>query len=154
MSSRSDQAVVIRLSDYSESSQIVSLFSAGAGQVRLIGKGVNKSTKKRVAVGFDLLELGDVDFVPPRGDAGRETVGSLRTASGFTSSRSPRYVGWRSFPSAVHSVNFTSARSRGLTQWARSLVRGMTAKGLVFVLSAWSAFQTRPSSASVNPAPV
>lgn len=69
MSPQKDQAVVVRLTDYSETSQIVSLFSAGHGQLRLIAKGVRRSTKKRFAAGLDLLELGEVGFLPPRGDA-------------------------------------------------------------------------------------
>ncbi len=69
MPSVRDEAVVLRLSDYSESSQIVTLFAAAHGQVRLIAKGARRSTKNRVAPGFDLLEHGAVQFIPPHGDA-------------------------------------------------------------------------------------
>jgi DNA repair protein RecO (recombination protein O) len=69
MPSVRDEAIVLRLSDYSESSQIVTLFGAVHGQVRLIAKGARRSTKTRVAPGFDLLEQGDVQFIPAHGDA-------------------------------------------------------------------------------------
>src|SRR5213594_3262740 len=42
---------------------------------------------------------------------------SRRQSSGRLSSRSPRNVGWRMPPSAVHSVNRTSQTSFGSTQW-------------------------------------
>jgi DNA repair protein RecO (recombination protein O) len=67
---RTDQAVVLRLSDYSESSQIVSLFTAASGLVRLIAKGSRRGTRKSFAAGLDLLEYGEVSYAPARGDAG------------------------------------------------------------------------------------
>lgn len=69
MATESDQAVVLRLTEFSETSQIVTLFAAGHGQLRLIAKGARRSTKKRFAAGLDLLELGEVTFVPAHGDA-------------------------------------------------------------------------------------
>ena len=74
MPTRNDQAIVLRLSDYSESSQIVSLFTTTAGLVRLIAKGARRGTRKRFAAGLDLLEHGDVSYIPPRGDAGLGTL--------------------------------------------------------------------------------
>jgi len=65
---QSDAAVVLRLSDYSETSQVVSLFGTRYGLLRLIAKGIRRGTKERFATGLDLLELGDVSFAP-RGDA-------------------------------------------------------------------------------------
>jgi DNA repair protein RecO (recombination protein O) len=65
-----DQAVVLRRSDYSESSQIVTLFTAATGLLRLIGKGLRRGTKARFAVGLDLLELGEAAYLPPHGEAG------------------------------------------------------------------------------------
>lgn len=65
----SDQAVVLRLTDYSETSQIVTLFTACGGLARLIAKGSRRGTSKRFAVGLDNLEYGDVSYAPPRGDA-------------------------------------------------------------------------------------
>jgi len=69
VSTTNDQAVVLRLTEYSETSQIVTLFSAAHGLVRLIAKGARRSTKKQFATGLDLLELGEVCYLPPRGDA-------------------------------------------------------------------------------------
>lgn len=69
MSTKTDQAVVLRLTEYSETSQIVTLFTATHGAVRLIAKGARRSTRRHFAAGLDLLELGSVSFVPPRGDA-------------------------------------------------------------------------------------
>ena len=64
-----DEAVVVRLTEFSETSQIVSVFSIGHGQLRLIAKGARRSTKQRFAAGLDLLELGEVGFIPAHGDA-------------------------------------------------------------------------------------
>jgi DNA repair protein RecO (recombination protein O) len=82
-----DEAVVVRLTEFSETSQIVSLFSAAHGLLRLIAKGARRSTKTRFAAGLDLLELGEVGFLMPRGDAQlgtltdwaqRDTFGGVR----------------------------------------------------------------------------
>lgn len=82
-----DEAVVVRLTEFSETSQIVSLFAARHGLLRLIAKGARRSTKKHFAAGLDLLELGEVGFLPPHGDAQlgtltdwaqRETFGGVR----------------------------------------------------------------------------
>ena len=53
-----DIAVCLRKLDYSETSQVLTLFAAGHGLVRVIAKGQKRSTKTRVAVGVDLLEMG------------------------------------------------------------------------------------------------
>jgi DNA repair protein RecO (recombination protein O) len=66
---QSDQAIVLRLTEYSETSQIVSLFTANSGLIRLIAKGARRSTSKQFAAGLDTLEFGDVSYAPPRGDA-------------------------------------------------------------------------------------
>ncbi len=69
MPAQNDQAVVLRLSDFSETSQVATLFTAGSGLLRLIAKGSRRGTKTRFAVGLDLLELGDVSYIPRHGDA-------------------------------------------------------------------------------------
>jgi DNA repair protein RecO (recombination protein O) len=71
---RNDRAIVLRLSDYSETSQIVTMFTAESGLVRLSAKGSRRGTKKKFSAGLDLLEYGDVGYVPPRGDAGLGTL--------------------------------------------------------------------------------
>ncbi len=63
---RNDQAVVLRLTDYSETSQIITALTRQTGQQRLIGKGLKRSTKKKIAVGLDLLEHGDLAYLPAR----------------------------------------------------------------------------------------
>lgn len=83
MSTQADTAIVLRLSDYSESSQIVTLFTRDAGLVRLIAKGVRRSTAKRIAVGLDLLELGDLLFSLPRRGAGLGTLAEWRQQAAF-----------------------------------------------------------------------
>lgn len=91
-----DQAVVIRLSDYSETSQIASLLTAGQGLVRVIAKGLRRASKARAAVGLDLLEYGEAQFVPPRGDAGLGVLVSWSQRDAFTALRRqplPIYAG-------------------------------------------------------------
>jgi len=56
----SDRAIVLRRLDYSETSQILALFTREHGQLRVIAKGIKRSTRSRFAVGIDLLELGHV----------------------------------------------------------------------------------------------
>ena len=68
MAVRRDQAIVLRLAEYSEASQVCTLLTRDTGQVRLIAKGVQRGTKTRFAVGLDLLERGDAGFSLPRGD--------------------------------------------------------------------------------------
>lgn len=60
MSLISDKAIVLRRLDYSETSQILALFTREHGQVRVIAKGIKRGTRSRFAVGIDLLELGQV----------------------------------------------------------------------------------------------
>ncbi len=53
-----DTAIVLNRIDFSETSQILVFMSKEHGKVRAIGKGTKRSTKKRFAVGIDLLEVG------------------------------------------------------------------------------------------------
>ncbi len=55
-----DEAVVLRRLDYSETSQVLLLFTREHGKVRAIAKGIKRSTKARFAVGVDLLDVGHV----------------------------------------------------------------------------------------------
>lgn len=86
MSRRADEAIVLRLSDYSETSQIVSLMTRNDGQVRLIAKGAKRSTKDKPSVGLDLLEYGDVSYATSRGD-GLGTLTEWRQRDTFRSLR-------------------------------------------------------------------
>ncbi len=65
-----DLGFVLRLTEYSESSQIVWLLTRDAGVVRLLGKGLRRASKTRAAVGLDLLEFGELAFAAAR-QAGR-----------------------------------------------------------------------------------
>ena len=87
MAVQNDQAVVLKLSDYSETSQIVTLFTERHGLSRLIAKGVRRSTKKSFAAGLDLCEYGEVSFAPPRGDATLGTLTEWRQRDAFTGLR-------------------------------------------------------------------
>lgn len=87
MSSERDHAIVLRLTEYSETSQIVTLFGATHGLVRLIAKGARRSTKTRFAAGLDLCELGDLGFVRPRGDAQLGTLTDWVQRDAFTGLR-------------------------------------------------------------------
>ncbi|RMF86111.1 MAG: DNA repair protein RecO [Planctomycetota bacterium] len=64
-----DDAIVLRLVDYSETSQITTLMTRATGVVRLIAKGVRRSTKTRFSPGLDLMERGRVVFTLPRNEA-------------------------------------------------------------------------------------
>src|SRR5688572_27955945 len=56
----------------------------------------------------------------------RSGLGTSRTTSvAFLSVRKPRNTGWRISAPAVHSVNFTSATSLGLTQGGPTEVRDL-----------------------------
>ncbi len=57
-----DSAVVLGRLDYSETSQILVLFTREHGKVRAIAKGAKRSTKTRFAPGIDLLDIGTVVF--------------------------------------------------------------------------------------------
>jgi DNA repair protein RecO (recombination protein O) len=57
-----DIAVTLRRLDYSETSQVLVMFTREHGQQRLIAKGIKRSTKTRTAVGIDLLEYGRTVF--------------------------------------------------------------------------------------------
>lgn len=108
MPTQTDEAIVLRLSDYSETSQIVTLFSRHTGLVRLIAKGVRRSTRSRAAVGLDLLELGEVEFAPARADAGLGTLAEWRQSDSFLPLRAdlPRLL------SGLYAAELTAATTQ------------------------------------------
>ncbi len=57
-----DAAIVLGRLDYSETSQILVLFTREYGKVRAIAKGAKRSTKTRFSPGIDLLDIGSVIF--------------------------------------------------------------------------------------------
>jgi DNA repair protein RecO len=66
-----DDAVCLRVTDFSETSQIVGLFTRRHGVVPLIAKGAKRQSKKNTMSGpLDLLTAGEVVFILPREQAG------------------------------------------------------------------------------------
>lgn len=64
-----DSAIILRLWDYSETSQIALTLTAEHGRVRLLARGIRRSTKTRFAPGLDLLEYGEATLRLPHGDS-------------------------------------------------------------------------------------
>ena len=64
MAALSDQAICLRRIDYSENSQVLVVLTRRHGKQRLIAKGIKRAKKGQVAVGVDLLELGQVGYLP------------------------------------------------------------------------------------------
>jgi DNA repair protein RecO (recombination protein O) len=96
MALRNDEAVVLRLTEYSETSQVVTVLTRAGGQQRLIGKGLRRSTRKRISVGLDLLEHGELAYLPARGtaDLGTLTEWVQRDAfAGLRAALAPLYSG-------------------------------------------------------------
>ena len=67
-----DQAICIRISDYSETSQVLSLLGRDGGVLRVIAKGA-KRPKSKSGGRVDLLAEGRLVYAPPR----REGLGTL-----------------------------------------------------------------------------
>lgn len=88
MPATTDRAIVLRLSDYSETSQIAALFTRGHGLVRLIAKGIRRGTGKRVQAGLDLLECGEVSFIPSKSAAALGILAEWRQIALFPGLRS------------------------------------------------------------------
>ena len=62
-----DEGICLRVTDFSETSQIVAMFTRRHGMVPLIAKGAKRASKKSVMSGpLDLLTSGQVIFVPAR----------------------------------------------------------------------------------------
>lgn len=70
-----DEAIVLRRLDYSETSQVLLLFTRMHGAIRVIAKGAKRSTKTRFVPGIDLLERGQVVFI--RSGRGENRLGTL-----------------------------------------------------------------------------
>lgn len=102
-----DEGIVLRLSDYSETSQIVTLLTQQHGQVRLIAKGARRATKARPSVGLDLLEIGQMTFQPARGDAGLGTLGEWKQQSAL--------LGLRRDLLTLHTALYAAESTRAVT---------------------------------------
>lgn len=84
-----DTAICLRHHDYSEHSQVLTLFAQEHGLVRLIAKGLKRATKTRVTVGVDLLEMGAVSWsAGPAASEGRlSTLREWRQRESFPNIR-------------------------------------------------------------------
>ena len=82
MSLTQDRCICLRKVEYSETSQILTLFGRSHGLVRLIAKGAHRVTKagaSRFGGGIDLLEVGDAVFTDrPEKDLATLTEWKLR----------------------------------------------------------------------------
>ncbi len=84
-----DAAIVLRRLDFSETSQVLAVFTRNHGLQRLIAKGVKRGTRTRAAVGIDLLEKGDLVFSARAGKEDRlATLTEWRQRDGYRHLRS------------------------------------------------------------------
>lgn len=84
MSLLKDNAIVLRRLDYSETSQVIVVFTRERGQQRLIAKGIKRGTRVKTAVGVDLLEHGSVVYsARPGKDDVLGTLTEWRQQDGF-----------------------------------------------------------------------
>ena len=74
MSHLTDYCICLRQSDYSETSQVLTLLGEKHGKYSVVAKGIKRGTKTRFATGVDALEEGHCVWAPPRGDAGLGTL--------------------------------------------------------------------------------
>ncbi len=111
MASFKDQAIVLRRLDYSETSQVLAFFTREHGQRRLIAKGVKRGTKKRFAVGIDLLEQGEVVFWHrPQSESSLGTLTEWR--------QSELFLGLRSSLDRWYAGQYAAEITAGMTQEA------------------------------------
>lgn len=78
-----DYAIVLGRLDYSETSQVIVLFTREHGKVRAIAKGIKRGTKTRFAVGIDLLDVGHVVL-----SSRQERTANLATVTEWKQARS------------------------------------------------------------------
>lgn len=83
-----DTAIVLKRVDYSETSQILAIFTRTHGKVRAIAKGSRRSTKRRFSAGIDLLEAGDVVLAIRKiGQEALATISEWKQKTAFTGLR-------------------------------------------------------------------
>lgn len=100
-----DRAVCLRASDYSETSQVVTLFARLSGKIRAIAKG-SKRAKSAFEGPIEILSLGDIIFSGVHKDA-------LATLTEFH--QEPVGVGLRRNLLAMHSALFAAELLDSLT---------------------------------------
>ncbi len=104
-----DNAIVLRRLDYSESSQILAVFTRQHGKVRIIAKGSRKATRTRFSPGIDLLECGHISLFVRH--AGQE---ALATLSEWKPSRS--HLGLRETLPRIESAQYIADVTSRLTE--------------------------------------
>ena len=109
MSLIQDEAVVLGRLDYSETSQVLVLFTRAHGKVRAIAKGIKRGTKARFAVGVDLLDVGHVVF-SSRGERSE----TLATLTEWKPSRS--FWGLREKLFRIHAGQYAAEVTAQLTE--------------------------------------
>ena len=83
-----DTAIVLKRLDYSETSQILVIFTRTNGKIRAIAKGSRRSTKRRFSPGMDLMECGYVVLAIRRiGQEALATISEWKPHKGFTGLR-------------------------------------------------------------------
>ncbi len=104
-----DQGVVLMRLDYSETSQIVVFFTREHGKVRTIAKGVKRGTKKRFAVGIDLLDVGElVVSARPERSSGLATLTEWKQVRGFPGLREKLF--------RVHAAEYLAETTSQMTE--------------------------------------
>ena len=86
MSAIKDQAVCLRRKEYSETSQLVTLFARVSGKIRAIAKGSRRS-KGRFGGGIELLSAGRILFIPAKGDSSLATLSEFELQESFSGLR-------------------------------------------------------------------
>jgi DNA repair protein RecO (recombination protein O) len=109
MAAIKDQAVVLRRLDYSETSQVLVFFTREHGPQRLIAKGIKRGTKKKFSTGIDLLERGQVMFLP----SGR-AEGSLGTLTEWR--QSDLFMGLRGSLEALYAGQYAAEVTAAMTE--------------------------------------
>lgn len=109
MPAYSDQAVVLARVDYSETSQVLALFTREHGKVRAIAKGIKRSTKTRFTPAIDLLDIGSVVFT-----ARSEAAEALATLTEWKHAQS--LVGLRDFLPRIYAGLYVGEVTANLTE--------------------------------------
>lgn len=86
MSAIKDHAVCLHRKEYSETSQLVTLFARASGKIRAIAKGSRRS-KGRFGGGIELLSAGLILFIPAKGDSSLVTLSEFELQDTFSGLR-------------------------------------------------------------------
>ena len=86
MTAVKDKAVCIGKRNYSETSQIVTLFSRGQGKIRALAKG-SRRERGKFGGGIDVLAEGEILFVPPHGEGTLAILTEFDLQESFTNLR-------------------------------------------------------------------